>query len=137
MSNEANITTLLGNDGDPVEYTVIDGAAIPKNSLMQLSSSPGTITISSGDGEIFVGILAAEKKLSDGVTKVACITNCIADLTTKGSGGQAVLGQQVKLAGENLVDVQDETSIIKLNENVGMAQDTLGASATGSFRIKC
>ena len=132
MANEATIITLLGNSGDPVEYTVATGTAIPKGSLMYLSSSPQTASISSGDGQTFVGISAVEKTATDGVTVMACITNCIADITTTTA---MVLGQTVKLAGVNLVTTQDETSIVKLGECVGTALETVGASATGAVKV--
>ena len=135
MANEVTITTLLGNQGDPVEYTVATGTAIPKGSLMQLSSSPKTATISSADGQTFCGISSVEKTATDGVTKMACITNCICDITTIAATGAMVLGSSVKLAGVNLVTTQDETSTIKLAENVGTALETVGASGTGAVKV--
>lgn len=135
MANEATITTLLGNQGDPVEYTVDAGTAIPKGSLMQLSSSPKTATISSADGQTFVGITAVEKTATDGVTKMALITNCIAEIKTIATTGAMVLGQGIKLAGINMVITQDETSIIKLAENVGTALETVGDSAFGAVKV--
>ena len=44
MADEATNIVLLGNQGDPVEVIVATGTAIPKNTLMQLSSSPQTCT---------------------------------------------------------------------------------------------
>ena len=134
MANEAVIITLLGNQGDPVEYTVATETALPKGSIMQLSSSPQTASLSSADGQFFAGITAVEKTATDGVTKMALITNCIADLQTTG-GKAMILGQAVKIGGANFVETQDETSIIKLAENVGTALETVGATATGAVKV--
>ncbi len=86
MANEATIITLLGNSGDPVEYTVATGTAIPKGSIMVMDSSPQTAKISDADGDFFVGISAVEKTATDGVTKMACITHCIAKCKYSASG---------------------------------------------------
>ena len=70
MADEAVNVVLLGNKGDPVEVIVADGASIPKNTLMQLSSSPQTVTATSGAGQIFFGIFSEEKVANDGKTKI-------------------------------------------------------------------
>ena len=106
MANEAVIIELLGNGGDPVRYTVADGTGIAKGTLMQLSSDPRTITASSGDGEIFVGIAAAEKVANDGSTELAVYTNGIFDITDSGAG--VALGKYAKLNGANVVALADE-----------------------------
>ena len=134
MADEAIITTLFGNQGDPIEYTIAAGSVIPKGSIMQLSSSPQTVTISSGDGQTFAGIAAFESTATDTFTKLTCITNCMATLSTTG-GGSMTLGQSVKIIGLNFVLTQDETSIVKIGEHVGTAMDTVGATATGSVRV--
>lgn len=135
MADEASNVTLLGNRGDPVEYIVAAGTAIPKGSLMRLATSPQTALISSADGQVFVGIAAVGKSATDLVTKMACLTNVIADL--KATAGGMTLGDTVKIAGVNQVTDQDETSIVKIGENVGVALETVGASGTGAVRIKC
>ena len=61
MANEVTVTTLLGNQGDPVEYTVADGTAIPKGSVMNINSSPQTATIGAAN-ELVAGVAATEKK---------------------------------------------------------------------------
>ena len=134
MANEAVITTLLGNQGDPIEYTIAAGAVIPKGSIMQLSSSPKTVTISSGDGQDFAGIAAFESTATDTFTKLTCITNCIADLQTT-SGKAMTLGASVKIGGANFVETQDETSLVSIGEHVGTALETVGATATGAVRV--
>ena len=133
MANEATITTLLGNQGDPVEYTVATGTAIPKGSLMVLSSSPQTATISSADGEFFCGISAVEKTATDGITKMACITHCIAELTA-GTGATTV-GLPQKISGANLVIDADDDAVAKAMEVVGKSLETVADGNQGAVLI--
>lgn len=133
MAAEADIITLLGNQGDPVEYTVATGTAIPKGSLMVLSSSPKTATISSADGDFFCGISAVEKTATDGVVKMACITHCIADMTA-GTGATTV-GQMQKISGANLVIDADDDTTANMMENVGYALETVADGARGAVLV--
>lgn len=121
MANEAVITTLLGNQGDPVEYTVATGTAIPLGSLMVMDSSPQTAKISASDGDFFVGISAVEKTATDGVTIMACITNCIADIKYSAGG---TLGQPQKISGVNSIADADEAGAKGASEVVGMGLET-------------
>lgn len=136
MADEAEIITLLGNQGDPVEYTILNGSTgsdIPKGSLMQLSSSPQTVTISSGDGEFFAGILAVEHVGGKGVTKVALITHCVA-LLTAGTGA-TTFGVPQKLSGENLVIDADDDTVANSAEVVGMSVETVADGNQGAVII--
>lgn len=133
MADEAVIVTLLGNDGDPVEYTVATGTAIPKGTLMILSSSPKTATASTGDGEFFCGITAAEKTATDGVTVMALITHCIA-LLTAGTGA-TTFGQMQKLSGANVVIDADDDTTANMMENVGLSLSTVVDGAQGEVLI--
>ncbi len=133
MADEATIVTLLGNDGDPVEYTVATGTAIAKGTLMILSSSPKTATASTGDGEFFCGIAANEKTATDGVIVMACITHCIA-LLTAGTGATTV-GQMQKLSGANVVIDADDDTTANMMENVGLSLSTVADGAQGEVLI--
>lgn len=133
MAAEATITTLLGNQGDPVEYTVATGTAIAKGTLMILSSSPQTATASTGDGEFFCGISAVEKTATDGVTQLACITHCIAELTA--GTGATTFGQPQKLSGANLVIDADDDTIANKMEVVGYSLETVADGAQGAVLI--
>lgn len=133
MANEATITTLLGNQGDPVEYIVAAGTAIPKGSLMALTSSPKTATISSANGEFFCGISAVEKTATDGVTKLSCITHCIAELTA--GTGATTFGQMQKLSGANLVIDADDDTTANMMENVGLSLETVADGNQGAVLI--
>ena len=135
MANEATITTLLGNQGDPVEFTVATGTAIPKGTLMKLNSTPKTATATSADGDHFVGIAAFEKTATDGVTKMACITNCIAEITATAATGSMTLGEPVKITGANTVAPADDDTVAHKFEVVGMALETVAAGATGAVWV--
>jgi hypothetical protein len=126
MANEATIIELF-NGGRPIRYTVADGTGIEKGTLMQLSSDPRTITASSADGEIFVGVAAAEKVASDGSTTLAVYTDGIFDMTVDGTN-TATLGYMQKLDGANLVSDSDEAGAQGCAEWVGQSLET---GATG------
>jgi len=135
MADEAQNVTLLGNKGDPIEVIVATGTAIAKNTLMQLSSTPKTCTATSGAGQFFIGILAEEKTATDGKTKVAVITHCLADLTC-GAGETMVLGEAVMTgAVANEVDVAVDNTVEGHREIVGTAQETVGNNGTGTVLI--
>jgi|TARA_Y100000310_G_C20649682_1_gene798663 hypothetical protein len=123
MANEAVIIELLGDGGDVVQFTVADGAGIEKGTLMQISSDPRTITASSADGEIFVGVAAAEKVASDGSTTLGVYTHGIFDMTVDGTN-TATLGNYLKLDGANLVSDADEAGAQGVSEQVGMSLET-------------
>jgi len=135
MADESSNITLLGNKGDIVEFTVAAGAAIPKGTLMYLSSSPQTVSATSAEGQYFMGIASCEKTASDGVTKMGLITHCIADLTC-GAGETMVLGAPVKTgAAANEVNVADDNTVEGSAEIVGIALETVGNNGTGAVLI--
>lgn len=130
----ATITTLLGNQGDPVEYTVSATTAIPKGSLMNLDSSPQTATIAGTDGEFFCGIAATEKTATDGKTKMSCITHCIAEMTA--GTGATTFGQPQKIgASANVVINADDDNIEKCAEVVGISLETVADGDRGAVLV--
>ena len=133
MANEAVIIELLGNKGDPVRYTVADATGIAKGTLMYLESDPRTIKASSADGQIFVGIAAAEKVASDGSTTLAVYTNGIFDL--KDSGGGMTLGDAAKLNGANIIATADEAGAQNTQEIVGTVLETAGGAEVVAVRV--
>ena len=100
---------------------------------MVLSASPKTASISSADGEFFCGIASCEKKVSDGIVKMACITHCIAEMTA-GTGATTV-GQMQKISGANLVIDADDDTTANMMENVGLALDTVADGNKGAVLI--
>jgi hypothetical protein len=132
----ATITTLLGNQGDPIEYTVATGIAIPKGSLMNLDSSPQTATIAGADGEFFCGIAATEKTATDGVVKMSCITHCIAEMTA--GVGATTFGQPQKIgASANVVIDADDDNVEKCAEVVGISLETVADGDRGAVLVNC
>ena len=129
MANEATIVTLLGNQGDPVEYTVATGTAIPKGSLMVMDSSPQTAKISAADGDYFVGIAATEKTTTDEVVKMMCITHCVAVVKNSGAG---TLGQPQKISGVNSVADANDDTVANAAEVAGIGLET---ATTGTQSI--
>jgi hypothetical protein len=133
MADEAAIIELLGNKGDPVRYTVADGNAVAKGTLMYLSGDR-TISAHSGQGQDFVGIAATEKVADDGQVTLAVYTNGIFDLTDSGSG--ITLGDAVKLgATANEIATADDNTAQQMPEIVGIALETASANEVIAVRV--
>lgn len=133
MANEAVIVELLGNGGDPVEYTVADGATIEKGTILKLTD-PRTAAASSADGDLFAGIAAAEKVANDGSTTLAAYTHGIFDL--KMTATTTTAGHMVKVAGANLIAEADDDTAEKGGEVVGKALETAAASEVIQVLVK-
>lgn len=131
MANEANIITLLGNQGDVVEWTVDSATAIPKGSLMIVSASPKTaVKSSTSTAEIFAGISAVEKSATDTtIVKMPCITHCIAHVWTT-AGDSVVLGAPVALSNvANCVETASVDTIEHATRVVGRGLETVTNTA--------
>ena len=134
MAEEATIITLLGNQGDPVEYTVADAGSIMKGSSMFMSASPQTGSRATADTEFFIGFAGVEKAAGDGVTKMPCITNCVAQVTA--GTGNTTLGQPQKIAnGENVFIDADNDTIAASSETAGVALETAVDGARFAMRV--
>ena len=117
----------------PTEFerkTVADAGAIPLGSLMNLSSDPNTVTISSG-ADVFGGIAWEEKTANDGITEIVVAMNGIWDLKDAGAG--ITLGGIVSLNGVNLIKQATEAEMVTGNI-VGKCLET--AAATEVVRVK-
>ena len=134
MANEAVIVELLGNQGDVMKFTVADGGAISKGTLMKYGSDPRTSVISSSDGDLFCGIASEEKVASDGQTEIGVYTNLIADLKIT-AGGTSVLGGTVKIGAANQVTVADDDTVAKAREVVGTSLETGGNAEVVEVKI--
>jgi hypothetical protein len=55
---------------DPIDFIVSNAAAIPKGSLLKLSS-PRTVALSDGNRDFIAGIAARDKVANDGRTRLA------------------------------------------------------------------
>lgn len=107
MANEAVIIELLGNAGEVMSWTVADGAAIAKGTILKISSDPRTAAASAG-ADKFAGIAAAEKVLSDGSVTLGAYTKGVFDLKATGA---ITLGTLVSLSGANLVKAATATEV--------------------------
>ena len=115
MANEAILVQQL--ETRFFEATIATGSSgtdIAKGTIMKWGSDPNTVVVSSGDGDLFAGILQSEHKGGAGVTSVS--------LGRRGkyamkitAGGTTVLGEPVKIAGANLLEesIQQELETIK------------------------
>jgi hypothetical protein len=131
MANEAEIITLLGNKGDPVEYTIAAGSVIPKGSIMNINSSPKTATIATAD-ELIAGIASIESCAIDTFTKLPCITHCVARIS---STTGFTFGIPLKLEGTNLAVAADNDGQAQKGEVLGMSLKTAAASGQGDVLI--
>ena len=129
----ATITTLLGNQGDPVEYTVDETVAVPLGTLMKISASPQTAIAATADGDFFAGIAAVEVQANTGVTKLALITHCIAEMTA--GTGATTFGQPQKISALNAVIDADDDTIENSGEVVGLSLDTVADAARGAVLV--
>ena len=129
MANEVIVTTLLGNQGDPAEYTIANGTLgtnIAKGTIMNLNSSPATITVAAAD-ELIVGILAEEHKGGTGQTRISVLTHFIGE-TYSATG--MTLGYPQKVEGTNAVTNADDDTTDQKFEACCMALETNGGTAT-------
>ena len=129
MANEVTKVTLLGNAGDPVEYTVDDTIAVPKGTIMKYVSSPQTAIATTAD--LIAGIASVEKKADDGVTKLACWTHGLFEITATAATGSMVLGAPVKITGPNTVAPAGDSLIENASRNFGVALETVAGAASG------
>ena len=114
------------------EATIADGSAgstILKGTLMVWDTDPNTVKISSADGELWAGVLIADKKNGDGVTRVALGRRGVYAMKIT-SGGTTVLGEPVKIAGANQIALADDATAQKTSEMVGISLETGGNSET-------
>ena len=135
MANELVVVTLLGNQGDPVEYTVADGVAIPKNTLMEMTDPAAAVKVT-GAGVPIAGVSASEKKANDGVTTLAILTNVVVQATCGGSG-TATLGSYVRSAGSDNTITVSTTLDFETGKGFAKSMETGGNSEVIKIRVKC
>lgn len=107
MANEATWIEDSGNTltGMPISYTVANGTAISKGTILIISSDPRTALASSGINQVFAGIANADKEANDGATRIGANTFGVYDLTmcAGGAGSTGLVGDLVELSGANLI----------------------------------
>lgn len=105
MANEATwIESFNTNVNAPLQFTVANGTAISKGTLLVMSADPRTVIASSGVNQIFMGVANADKEANDGATRIGADTCGIFDMTVvAGTEGLPKIGELVELSGANLI----------------------------------
>lgn len=131
MADEAIIVELLGNGGDPIEYSIDDDTALEKGTLMKLSTATErkAVKSSSVTPGTPIGITAYEKVADDGSETIALYTNGIFDLTVDDAGA-VTAGEFVIYAGANTITRQATTGL-EPDDNKIVLGVALGDGAAG------
>lgn len=141
MASEAAKIKLLGNQGDPVEFVINCGSAIPKGSLMYLISGTGlaaqTISISSAGSQFFMGVASEEHVSGTNATSgLACWTHGLFEMTTGGNDTVAFGAPCCTSdAGANLIGSASENEIEGSAKVVGISQELITAGGRGAVLI--
>lgn len=123
MANEAVIIELI-EGGNPINFTIANATAVPKGTLMEITT-PRTVLKTAADNDEFIGIIAHEKVASDGSTTISCWTKGIFDLR----GSAAInCGEIVSISGANTVSKVAAADL--LQSCVGTALETTGGAET-------
>lgn len=130
MANEAVLVQQL-QDRLP-QCKVADGTTIEKGTVLKLADA-NLGAASSADGDIFLGIAAAEKVANDGSTTLSYWNKGIFDMKCDGVGVTA--GDPVKIGGANLISVADDATAAGLKEIVGIALQTGAANEVIEVRL--
>lgn len=133
MAFEAKIIELLGNQGDPVSYTVAEATTIEKGTVLELED-PRTCKKVSGAGVVIAGIAAAEKVGGDGSTTLAVYTNGIFELTVD-TGASATLGSYVRSAAATNEVTVATTLDNETGKTIGKALETGAADEAIAVRV--
>ena len=124
MANEA---VLVFETELPIPITVADGSGLEKGTCLKLSD-PFTGAASSADNDLFGGILAEEKIVSDGRTKCAAYFGGVFKMAAGAAG--FTVGKPVVYSGANLV-VDTTAADNDLGYIVGKALETAATGETG------
>jgi len=131
MANEATIRV---RRSDPIDMQCADGTGIEKGTLVQISGDR-IVSASSADGEFFFGVVAREKVANDGRTNIPVFVDGIFDITTVASPSAIAVGEPVKLAGANLVNLADDSTVGNKFEVVGMALEAVAATVQETIQV--
>jgi len=116
-----------------VRRTVASDAAIPKGTLMQISSSINTVTASDGDAQVFGGIAVEEKVAAEtDVLTIGCALDGVWDIST--TAAAITVGQMVNIGGTNQV-VAAADGDLEAGTVVGKAEETR-SDATDRIRVR-
>ena len=133
MANELIVTDLLGNGGDPIEYTCDEATAIPKGTVMELLTDRTVQKVSAADKPL-AGISAEEFKGGEGLTSISVITNCIAKAVCESEG--ATIGHD-QVANDNTNMLADfDTNDNETGDVIGYALEAASSGDSYLVRIK-
>lgn len=129
MANEADLINSLGMK--PVSFTVADGTAIDKGTVLKLTD-PRTAIAASAAGDAVAGIAARDKIASDGRTRLAVHVGGIFDMTA--SGAITVGAPVITSATAN--HIQAATANESGAEILGYAMETAAANEQIHVRLQ-
>ena len=139
MTYEAVVIELLGNAGDPVEYTFPASGTCVKGDLMfhETTTTQEVKHLTPVGSAYFAGIASVDHTSgTNATTKLACWTHGVFDLTT-GSNCTTTLGVPVSMSGQlNCVGVATVTSILDKAKIVGTALETTAAGNAGAVLVQ-
>ena|SRR3990167_4050894 len=125
MADEAVVLHL---DSDIQYFTVADGTAIAKGSILVIGSDPRTAVAHTAGDEVFLGVTVEDKVASDGQTRLAARCRGIFDIKAKSS---VTLGDYVMLSPTaNQVDPIEAGALSgkRLRNIVGICLETASAA---------
>lgn len=133
MANEVVVADLLGNGGDPIQYTCADNTTILKGTVLELEDVR-TVKKISADNKPIAGIAAHEKTADDGTTTISVLTNCIIKATAEATGATVGFDQvahdATNMLGNGDAADADEGLVI------GYALETATSGETYLVRVK-
>lgn len=128
----ADECTLNVRTDDPIDFTVADGAAIAKGSVLKMTDGRVAV-ITAGDGDVVAGIAARDKILSDGRTQLAVFRRGIFTGTAGVAGvtvGEAIQTDTSTSSANRLVDAD-----VNSEQLIGIALETAASGATFQFEL--
>jgi hypothetical protein len=133
MTNEAVITDKLGDGGNVVSYSCLNGTAMPKGSVMEQIDNRTVQTVTAA-GTPLAGILVEEKVAGDGQTQVGVYTNVVAKMTA--GGGAIAHGDNVVASAAVNVMAKFDTLDDESGYVLGYAMETVADGETFHVRVK-
>ena len=133
MANEVIVVDLLGDGGDPIEYTCLDNTGIPKGTILELEDLR-TVKKVSADNKPLAGIAQFEKVADDGSTTISVLTNCIIKATCEVTEATVGFHQVAHDATNMLAD--GDTLDNETGDVIGYALETAGSGDTYLVRVK-
>lgn len=133
MANELVIVELLGDGGDPIEYTCLDNTGIAKGTVLELEDLRTVKKVSAANKPL-AGVAAHEKVADDGSTTISVYTNGIFRAVCESEG--ATVGH-MQVANDNTNMLADfDTLDNETGDVLGYALETATSAQTYLVRVK-